>query len=560
MPPERESLEFDVLFVGAGPAGLAGSIHLANLVAAHNSAAGDGGRKIPELNIAVIEKAAEVGAHGISGGVMDPRGMAELMPDWRAQGCPVESEVTGDDVMFLTAGAALKFPIVPPPLQNHGNFVVSLGNVTRWMAEQAEKRGINVFPGFPAQKPLLDGNKLLGVRCADTGMGRNGEPKGQYQPGPDLLSKVTALCEGPRGTITKILDKQLGLSQGCDPQVYATGVKEVWEMPAGRVRKGYVMHTMGYPLPSDTFGGGFVYGMDGDRWSVGMVTGLDYSNPNTNPHQMLQLMKTHPTVKAMLEGGKMVSYGAKAIPEGGLFAMPRMYFDGGLLCGDSGSWLNGMRLKGIHLGIKSGMLAAETIFEGILKGDFSAATLSSYDRRFKGSWAHSELYGVRNFHQGFRNGLFAGLANSGLQMFTGGGFGDQHNSTPGHAHMKRLRDYPAGRAPVQEFKPDGVLTFDRLTDVFSSGTTHEEDQPCHLVVLDTEVCATKCREEYGNPCQNFCPAQVYEMEENPVRHRLELKINASNCVHCKTCDIMDPYQIIDWTTPEGGGGPDYKNL
>ncbi|HVP38524.1 MAG TPA: electron transfer flavoprotein-ubiquinone oxidoreductase [Candidatus Saccharimonadales bacterium] len=560
MPLERESLEFDALFVGAGPAGLAGAIHLARLAAAHNEAAGESGRRLPELNIAVIEKGGEVGAHGISGAVMDPRGLAELLPDWRDRGCPVESPVTSDDVLLLTRAGRFRLPVVPPPLQNHGNYVVSLGNLVRWMAQQAEALGVNVFPGFPAQEPLLDGERLVGVRCADTGLDRAGRPKPNHQLGPDLLAKVTALCEGPRGTVTKILDQRLKLSEGRDPMVYSSGVKEVWEMPAGRVPAGRVIHTLGWPLPRDTFGGGFVYGMGGDRWAVGMVTGLDAPNPLTSPHLMLQLFKTHPLVKGLLDGGKMVSYGAKAIPESGLFSMPRMAFPGGLLCGDSAAWLNPMRLKGIHLAIKSGMLAAETIFEALLRDDFGAGVLAGYERRFRQSWAYRELHGVRNFHQGFEGGLWAGLLNSGIQMFTGGGLGDRHNRHAGHERMRRLAEYGPGGPPRTELKFDGTLTFDRLTDVYNSGTTHEENQPCHLVVRDTEICATRCREEFGNPCQHFCPAQVYEMEQNPERGRLELKINASNCVHCKTCDILDPYQVIDWTTPEGGGGPDYKNL
>ncbi|MBI5836898.1 MAG: electron transfer flavoprotein-ubiquinone oxidoreductase [Candidatus Eisenbacteria bacterium] len=560
MPPERESLEFDALFVGAGPAGLAGAIHLAQLAAGHNEAAGAGGKKLPELNIAVIEKGAEVGSHGLSGAVMDPRGLDELLPDWRARGCPVESPVTSDDVMLLTAGGQFRLPVVPAPLQNHGNSVVSLGNLVRWMAVQAEELGVNVFPGFPAREPLLESGKLLGVRCADTGLNRSGQPKGGHQPGADLLARATVLCEGPRGTVTKILDRELGLTRGRDPMVYSTGVKEVWEMPAGRAPAGRVVHTMGWPLPADTFGGGFLYGMSGDRWAVGMVTGLDYGNPNTSPHVMLQMLKTHPFIRPLLEGGKMVSYGAKAIPEGGLFSIPKLAFPGGLICGDSASMLNGMRLKGIHLAIKSGMLAAETIFEALLEDDFGEPVLAGYERRFRDSWAYRELHGVRNFHAGFQGGFWAGLLSSGIQMFTGGGFGDTHVRHAGHERMRKLADYGPGGPPNFEFRPDGALTFDRLTDVFHSGTTHEEDQPCHLVVRDTEICATRCREEYGNPCQHFCPAQVYEMEESATGGRLELKINASNCVHCKTCDIMDPYQIIDWTTPEGGGGPDYKNL
>jgi electron-transferring-flavoprotein dehydrogenase len=374
---------------------------------------------------------------------------------------------------------------------------------------------------------------------------------------------VTALCEGPRGTVTKILDRHLKLSQGRDPMVYSAGVKEVWEMPAGRVPAGRVIHTMGWPLPGDTFGGGFLYGMSGDRWAVGMVTGLDYRNPTTSPHLMLQQLKTHPLVRPLLEGGKPVAYGAKAIPEGGFWAMPRLAADGLLLCGDSGGFLNGARLKGIHLAIKSGMLAAETLFDCLLAGDFSKERLAGYERRVAGSWAAAELKSVRNFHQGFEHGLFAGLLNVGAGMVAGGRdvlLRDRAPNAPGHERMRRLATtHPNGKPASPRF--DGKLTFDKLADVYLSGTQHDEDQPVHLVVADTSVCATKCREEFGNPCQHFCPASVYEMvpdEANPKA--LKLHINASNCVHCKTCDIADPYQIITWVTPEGGGGPDYKQL
>jgi electron-transferring-flavoprotein dehydrogenase len=563
---EREVLEFDVQFVGAGPAGLAGAIHLADLIARHDQAvaAGAPGAALGEVTLAVLEKSARVGAHGLSGAVMDPRGIAELMPDWRERGCPVSADVTDDDVYFLTAGGGhLRLPLHPPILDNHGNVIVSLGRLVEWMAGVAESRGVLVVTETPAASPIVEHGRLAGVRTGDKGLDKQGNRKPNFQLGADCRAKATVLCEGPRGTIAKALETTLGLTVGKNPQVYSTGVKELWEMPPGRVRKGRVIHTMGFPLPSETFGGGFIYGMDDTHWAVGFVTGLDYRDPTTDPHGNLQRFKTHPLVKALLEGGKPVAYGAKAIPEGGYWAMPALSADGVLLCGDSGGFLNGARLKGIHLAIKSGMLAAETLFECLLAGDFSRERLAGYPKRFEASWARRELWGVRNFHQDFEHGLWAGMAHTGAAMALGGKdllLRDRVGNLAGHERMRRLRErHPNGKP--EPFKPDGALTFDKLADVYLSGTHHDENEPVHLKVADTSVCATKCREEFGNPCQHFCPANVYEMVADEAKPgSLRLQINASNCVHCKTCDIADPYQIITWVTPEGGGGPDYRDL
>jgi len=563
---EREVLEFDVQFIGAGPAGLAGAIHLANLIAKHDAAiaAGAPGTKVGEITIAVLEKSETVGAHGISGAVMDPRAIRELMSDYREQGCPISSDVSSDDVYFFTGGSEFRLPLVPPMLDNHGNHVLSLGNLVAWMAQKAEEKGVLIATEMPAAAPLVEGGRVAGVRIGDKGVSKSGERKPNYQPGADCRARATVLCEGPRGTIAKVLETQLGLTVGRNPQVYSTGVKELWEMPPGRVQKGRVIHTMGWPLPDETFGGAFIYGLDDTHWSVGFVTGLDSSDPTSDPHGNLQRFKTHPFVRALLQGGRPVAYGAKAIPEGGLWAMPKLSADGLLLCGDTGGFLNGARLKGIHLAMKSGMLAAETLFECLLAGDFSKERLAGYEKRFESSWACEELRSVRNFHQGFDSGLFAGMFNTGVAMVTGGRDAFLRDRAPGHAgheRMRKLRDaWPDGKPPAPKF--DGALTFDKLADVYLSGTQHDEDQPVHLVVADTSVCATLCREEYGNPCQHFCPASVYEMVPDEARGpgSLKLHINASNCVHCKTCDIADPYQIITWVTPEGGGGPHYKNL
>jgi electron-transferring-flavoprotein dehydrogenase len=408
---EREVLEFDVQWIGAGPAGLAGAIHLSNLIAKHDQAvqAGAPGKKLGEIAIAVLEKSATVGAHGISGAVMDPRAMRELLPDFLELGCPVEAEVTRDDVYMMWDQSQLKLPLVPPMLDNHGNYVLSLGNLAAWMAQIAEQKGVMVVTETPASSPIVESGRVVGVRTGDKGVNKLGQPKPNYQPGADCRAKATVLCEGPRGTIAKVLEKSLGLTVGRNAQVYSTGVKELWEMPAGRVQKGRVIHTMGFPLPHETFGGGFVYGLNDTHWSVGFVTGLDYRDPTTDPHRNLQRFKTHPLVRALIEGGKPVAYGAKAIPEGGYWAMPKLSADGVLLCGDTGGFLNGARLKGIHLAIKSGMLAAETLFECLLADDFGKDRLAGYEASFQTSWAAEELRTVRNFHQGFEHGLLPGL-------------------------------------------------------------------------------------------------------------------------------------------------------
>ena len=562
---ERELLEFDVQFVGAGPAGLAGAIHLADLIARHDQkvAAGGPGKALGEITIAVLEKSATVGAHGFSGALLDPRALRELMPDYKEQGCPIGSDVGVDDVYFFTERGQWRFPLTPPPLMNHGNHVLSLGNLVAWMAQKAEEKGVLIATEMPAAHALVEQGRVLGVQIGDKGINKAGEKKPNYQPGAICHAKATVLCEGPRGTLTRQLESQLGLTVGKNPMAYATGVKELWEMPPGRVQKGRVIHTMGWPLSNDVFGGSFVYGLDDTHWAVGFVTGLDTRDPTNDPHANLQRFKTHPFMRALLEGGKAVAYGAKAIPETGWWAMPKLSADGVLLCGDSAGFLNGARLKGIHLAMKSGMLAAETLFECLLAGDFSSQRLAGYERRVQSSWAGAELYKVRNFHQGFDGGLFAGMFNTGIGMATGGRDWLLRDRAPNHAGHERMgtlaATHPGGKPAPPKY--DGQLTFDKLADVYLSGTTHEEDQPTHLVVADTNVCATRCRTEYGNPCQHFCPANVYEMvPDERQAGALKLRINASNCVHCKTCDIADPYQIITWTTPEGGGGPDYKSL
>jgi electron-transferring-flavoprotein dehydrogenase len=555
MAEGREVLEVDVVFVGAGPASLAGAIHLSNLLEKQGKA---------DLTIAVLEKGKDLGAHGISGAVMDPRGLRELMPDFLEAGAPIESPAKEDHVFFLTETGSIKFPINPPFLNNYGNYIVSLGRLVQWLGKKAEEKGVNVFTGFPGAQLLIEEDQVVGVRTGDKGIDKEGKKKSNYEPGIDIRAKVTVLGEGPRGSLTKQIVKNRGM-QGLNPQVYSLGVKEVWEVPDGNYVTGTVTHTMGFPLKSETFGGGFIYGMANHLVSIGFVVGLDYKDPFLDPHNEFQKFKMHPVVSKILKGGKVQSYGAKSIPEGGWYSVPKLYANGLLLIGDSASLLNGQRLKGIHLAMKSGMLAAETISEALNANDFSENQLKSYKQRIDSSWIKDELWKVRNFHQPYQeHSLWTGMFHTGLQFLTGGrGLIDPWKSKEGHLEMKPVTNYYDGKIPDAfeiKVKEDKTLTFNKLTDVYYSGTNHDENQPVHLVVANTEICRTKCLEEYGSPCQHFCPAAVYEMVEEKPGEGKRLRINASNCVHCKTCDIMDPYAIINWVTPEGGGGPDYKNL
>jgi len=553
-PIERERLEADVVIVGAGPAGLSCALRLAELIA-RKPAAG-----LSAENIYVIEKADELGMHSLSGAVLDPRGLRELVPDFEKQGVPLDTPVTNDAAYFFTERRAIRFPLTPPPLRNHGNYVVSLARLVQWLGQRAEKAGVNVFTGFAGSALLTDNGCVVGIQTDDKGVDKDGRRKENFQPGYELRAKVTVLAEGPRGSLTKELIKKFSLDAGCNPQVYALGVKEVWEVPAGRIEPGTVWHTMGWPLDSSMYGGGWIYGLQGNRTSLGLVSGLHYADPRFDPHVAFQRFKLHPFVRRLLEGGKLVRYGAKTIPEGGYWAIPKTYVSGALLVGDGAGFLNSQRLKGIHMALKTGMLAAETIFEALGAGDTSEKKLKSFSDKVEQSWVKQELWRVRNFHQGFEHGLWRGLFHAALQQVTGGrGLRARYANRAGHEHYKKLAELGAAPAnAAAAFKPDGRLTFDKVTDVYHSGTRHEEHQPAHLLVADTNICATRCVVEYGNPCQYFCPAAVYEIASDGDRKRL--KLNPSNCVHCKTCDIMDPYEIITWVPPEGGGGPHYEGM
>jgi electron-transferring-flavoprotein dehydrogenase len=565
---QRDVMEMDVMFVGAGPSGLAGAYHLAKLIKTHNEAIAKGTKKGQKVNlengIGILEKGKNVGDHMLSGAILDPISMKELIPDFLNKQFPAESEVTSEAMYLLTEKGKFKFPMLPPTLQNHGCYVVSLNKVAGWLSEQIASEfgdSVNIFTEFPGKEILYDSDKVIGVRTGDKGIDHHGQPKSNVEPGVDIHAKVTIVGEGPRGSLTKQLVPKLKLSEGKNPQTYGTGVKEIWEIPAGRLKKGAVIHTAGWPMATDHYGGSWLYMMSDTLCSLGFISALDYSNPTFDPHGAFTKFKTHPMMRGIFEDGKMVAYGAKTVSEGGYWSMPKLYADGVMLIGESGGFINISRFKGIHLAIKSGMLAAEAAFAALQQNDFSDASLKRYDELFRESWAYKELWGVRNWRQNFTGGFYSGMIKAGLQIYvTGGGTKKQTPLRADHEHMKKRSE--AG-APIEKIKADEKLTFQKLTDVYYSGTKHEENQPCHLVIRPedlADICNTRCKEEFGNPCQHFCPAQVYEMMPAEDGKGSALRINFSNCVHCKTCDIADPYQVINWVTPEGGGGPVYKNM
>jgi electron-transferring-flavoprotein dehydrogenase len=549
MDIQRESMGFDVLIVGGGPAGLGAAIRLKQLAAERGT----------ELGVCVIEKGSEVGAHILSGAVMDPRALNELIPDWKDKGAPLDTAVTEDQVLFLTETGATATPhwAVPPPLRNHGNYIVSLGNVVRWLGQQAEALGVEVYPGFAGAEILYDDKGAVrGVATGNMGVGRDGQPTDAFQPGMELLAKYTFFAEGSRGHLGKQLISRFALDKDSDPQSYGIGIKELWEVEPSKHRKGLVVHTAGWPLDHDTYGGSFLYHYDDNKVAIGFVVGLAYQNPWLSPYEEFQRYKTHPAIRATLEGGKRLSYGARAITAGGIMSLPRTVFPGGALIGCDAGYLNALRIKGSHAAIKTGMLAAEAAFDALAAGR-SHDELSAYPQAFRSSWLFDELWQTRNFKQWMAKGLKLGTLMVGIeQVVLGGKFPwTLHHKHRDHECLKPASAYQ----PIAYPKPDGKLTFDKLSSVFISNTNHEENQPVHLTLKDPTVPVRVNLATYAGPEQRYCPAGVYEfVKDDDGSDRLQ--INAQNCVHCKTCDIKDPTQNIVWVVPEGGGGPNYPGM
>jgi electron-transferring-flavoprotein dehydrogenase len=548
----REAMEYDVVVVGAGPGGLATAIRIRQLAAEQGK----------EVSVVVLEKGSEPGAHILSGAVMDPRAITELIPNWKELGAPLNQPVSSDDVLFLTETGARRTPdwLVPESLHNEGNYVVSLGNVVRWLAQQAEALGVEIFPGFPAAEVLYnDDGSVKGVATGNVGLGKNGEPTANFQLGMELHAKYTVFAEGARGHLGKHLIRQFKLDEGRDPPSWAIGVKELWEIDPARAKPGLVVHTAGWPMDPDTFGGGFLYHLEDNKVALGLVVGLDYKNPWLSPFEEMQRWKTHPAIRQHLEGGKRLSYGARAINNGMPQCLPKTVFPGGALIGCDAGYMNAARIKGSHAAIKSGMLCAEAAFAAVAAGR-QHDELSAYPEAFESSWLHDELQATRNFKPWFKKGFWVGSLMTGIELWLLPKLGVKsppwtlHRDTPDNATL-----LPADRCTKIVYpKPDGKLTFDRLSSVFVSNTNHEENQPSHLTLKDPAIPVQVNLAKYAGPESRYCPAGVYEFVDDGNGERLQ--INAQNCVHCKTCDIKDPTQNIVWVTPEGGGGPNYAGM
>ncbi len=549
---ERESMEMDVVIVGAGPAGLAAAIRLRQLCAESGN----------EVSVCVIEKGSEVGAHILSGAVFEPRPLDELIPDWRDKGAPLNTPVEKEKFRFLTEKGSFGMPVglMPPQFKNHGNYIISLGSLCRWLAEQAEAMGVEIYPGFPAAEVLYDGEgRVCGVATGDMGVAKDGTRKDGYQPGMELRAKYTLFAEGCRGSLSKTLIERFSLGEGADPQTYGIGLKELWQLDPAQHSRGLVLHTAGWPMDAKTWGGSFIYHLEDSQAAVGFEIALDYHNPHLSPFDEFQRFKTHPAIRPMQEGGKRIAYGARALNEGGLQAIPKLVFPGGLLVGCAAGFLNVPKIKGSHNAMKTGMLAAESVFEALSSGDAGMGVLEGYPEKLRASWVHEELNKARNFRPAFAKwGVIGGSLYGGLDLKLLGGRAPWtlHHRTPDHARLK-----PAAEVPKIDYpKPDGVVSFDKTSSVYLSNTNHEEDQPVHLQLKDPAVPVEHNLALFDAPEERFCPAGVYEIVRAADGSNPRLQINAQNCVHCKTCDIKDPTQNITWVTPEGGGGPNYPNM
>lgn len=538
---DREVMEYDVVIVGAGPAGLSCAIRLKQLD--------------ENLNVCILEKGSEVGAHILSGAVLEPRAFEELFPNWRELGAPLNTPAKSDRFLYLTETTAFKLP-TPPHMKNHGNYVISLGNLVRWMGEQAESLGVEIFPGFAGSEVLYDeSGAVIGVATGDMGLNEQGEKTDHFEPGVEIHARQCVFAEGCHGSLTKKLIQKFDLRKDSDPQTYGLGIKELWEIDPEKHRAGEIIHTLGWPMDRDTYGGSWIYHMEDNLVSIGFVVGLDYKNPYLSPYQEMQRFKTHPAIQPLLEGGRRVGYGARALVEGGFQSLPKLSFNGGILIGDTAGFLNVPKIKGNHTAMKSGMVAAESLHKFLSGTDTYGQECTSYAENLKKSWLWKELKSVRNIRPGFQKGLRFGFLNAVFETLT---FGFAPWTLKNHADYAQT-ELADKHTPIDYPKPDGVITFDKLTSVQLSNTNHAEGQPCHLKLKDPSIPIEQNLPKYAEPAQRYCPAGVYEVVQDE-KGNPKFQINAQNCVHCKTCDIKDPAQNIDWTTPEGGGGPNYGNM